>query len=134
MSAMFSRRVRELDRQTKEDFAAALKTSSGPALVRSVFSLSSEPQVKIRTALKETFVDEIQVHFAKASEVISGIELTINGRKIAWSINHYLLSLQEIIDELLKESSTPQENTKLQLPPSSKPKQQGVRRPNHNPV
>jgi F-type H+-transporting ATPase subunit b len=36
-------------------------------------------------------------------ELISGIELTVNGMKIAWSIGDYLESLEKGVGELLKE-------------------------------
>jgi F-type H+-transporting ATPase subunit b len=108
MSEVFSRRLRELNNEAKEDLAKALKTLSDPVLVRSAFELPSEQQSVIRHALQETFTAEIQVRFETAPEVISGIELTANGRKVAWSIADYLLSLEKSVGELLKEQSKPQ--------------------------
>ena len=54
-------------------------------------------------ALNETFSAEFQVRFETAPDVISGIELTANGRKVAWSIADYLTSLEKSVGELLKE-------------------------------
>ena len=34
---------------------------------------------------------------------MSGIELTTNGQKVAWSIADYLAALEEAVGELLKE-------------------------------
>jgi F-type H+-transporting ATPase subunit b len=108
MSEVFSRRLRELNNEAKEGLAKALKTSSDPVLVRSAFELPSEQQSAIQHALQEIFTAEIQVRFEIAPDVISGIELTANGRKVAWSIADYLASLEKSVGELLKEQSKPQ--------------------------
>jgi len=108
MGAVFTRRLQELDGEAKESLATALKTSSNPALVRSAFDLPSEQQNAIQNALNKTFSAEIQVRFETAPNVISGIELTVNGRKIAWSIADYLASLEKSVVELLKEKSKPE--------------------------
>ena len=49
----------------------------------------------IQNALNETFSAEIRVRFETAPDVISGIELTANGQKVAWSIADYLASLEQ---------------------------------------
>ncbi len=121
ISEVFIRRVRELNNETREDLATALKTSSEPVLVRSAFELPSEQRSAIQRALNEEFSIEIQVRFESTPEVISGIELTSNGRKVSWSIADYLTSLEESIDELLKEQSRPevQSEAKAALKPES---------------
>ena len=108
MSEVFTRRVRELNGEAKEGLAKALKTSSDPALVCSAFELPSEQRAAIQQALNETFSAEIHVRFETAPDVISGIELTANGHKVAWSIANYLKLLEEGVDELLKEKNKPE--------------------------
>jgi F-type H+-transporting ATPase subunit b len=41
--------------------------------------------------------------------LVSGIELTANGQKVAWSIADYLASLERDVGELLKERAKPEE-------------------------
>jgi len=107
ISEVFKRRLRELDEEAKEGFAQILKTSSDPVLVRSAFELQSEQRAAIQHALSETFSAEIHVRFETAPDVISGIELTANGRRVAWSIADYLTSLEKRVGELLIEPSKP---------------------------
>jgi F-type H+-transporting ATPase subunit b len=57
----------------------------------------------IQNAFNETFSANIAIRFETAAELISGIELTANGQKIAWNISDYLAGLGKSIDELLKE-------------------------------
>jgi F-type H+-transporting ATPase subunit b len=108
LSEVFTRRLREMDDQAKAGLAKALKTASDPALVRSAFDLPAEQRAAIQNALNETFSAEIHVQFATAPDVISGIELTTNGQKVAWSIADYLASLEKGVDELLKERDKPE--------------------------
>jgi F-type H+-transporting ATPase subunit b len=103
LGEVFTRRLRTMDGKTKEGLAEALKTASEPALVRSAFDLPAEQRATIQNALNETFSAEIHVRFETAPDLVSGIELTTNGQKVAWSITDYLASLEKGVDELLKE-------------------------------
>jgi F-type H+-transporting ATPase subunit b len=103
MSDVFARRLRTMDGKAKEGLGQALKTGSEPALVRSAFDLPAAQRATIQEALSATFAAEIQVRFETASELVSGIELTANGQKVAWSIADYLASLQKSVGELLQE-------------------------------
>ena len=60
-------------------------------------------EVLVPSETKEILGTETHVRFETASDLISGIELTTNGQKVAWSIADYLASLQKSVDELLKE-------------------------------
>jgi F-type H+-transporting ATPase subunit b len=120
LGEVFNRRLREMDGQTKAGLAEALKTASGPALVRSAFDLPAEHRAAIQNALNETFSAEIHVRFETAPGLISGIELTTNGQKVAWSIADYLGSLEKGVDELLKEKDKPQVQAEPK-PEESKP-------------
>lgn len=102
MSGAFTRRVRALTGKDKESLDAALKNSSKPAIIRSAFSLPQEQRAEIQQALNETFSADVQIDFVAAPDVISGIELTAAGQKIAWSIADYLSSMEQRIGELTK--------------------------------
>jgi F-type H+-transporting ATPase subunit b len=106
LGEVFTRRLRELDAQAKDDLAMALNTASAPVLVRSAFELPTKQRAAIQQALNETFSAEIQLRFETAPDVISGIELTTNGQKVAWSIADYLASLEKSVGELLTDPST----------------------------
>jgi F-type H+-transporting ATPase subunit b len=107
MSAVFIKRLRDLDGPAKTSLGEALKKASEPALVRSAFALPEKQRAAIQNALNETFSAEIHIRFETAPDLISGIELTTNGQKVAWSIADYLASLEKGVDELLKEKDKP---------------------------
>ena len=97
-----------MDGKAKAGLGEALKTASDPALVRSAFDLPAEQRAAIQNALNETFSAEIHVRFETAPDLVSGIELTTNGQKVAWSIADYLASLEKGVGELLKEKDKPE--------------------------
>ena len=102
MGEVFTRRLREMEGKAKALLGAALKSSSEPAVVRSTFDLGAAQRAAIQNALNETFSAEIHIRFETSPDLISGIELTTNGQKVAWSIADYLASLGKGVDELLK--------------------------------
>ena len=108
LGEVFTRRLREMDGKAKASLAETLKTASDPALVRSAFDLPPEQRAAIQNALNETFSAEIHVRFETAPDLISGIELTTKGQKVAWSIADYLTSMEKGVDELLKEKDKPE--------------------------
>lgn len=108
MGQVFIRRLRALDDTAKAGLAVALQSASDPARVRSAFDLPEEQRAAIQNALNETFSAEIHVRFETAPDLVSGIELTTKGQKVAWSIADYLLSLEKGVDELLKKKGKPE--------------------------
>lgn len=103
---IFVQKLHELNGKEKEQLASALSTSQNPVLVRSAFDLSQEQHDMIKKTIKETLGIEIQARFETAPDLVSGIELTTDGEKVAWSISNYLTSLEKSIDEVLKKQSS----------------------------
>jgi F-type H+-transporting ATPase subunit b len=107
LGEVFTRRLREMDGKAKETLGAALKSAREPAVVRSAFDLPAAQRAVIQNALNETFSADIHLRFETAPDLVSGIELTASGQKVAWSIAHYLASLEKGVGELLKEQDKP---------------------------
>ncbi len=102
MGEVLLRRLREMDGQAKAALGEALKATSDPALVRCAFNLPANQRAAIQKTINETFSADIPLRFEAAPDLISGIELTANGQKVAWSIGDYLKSLEKAVDELVK--------------------------------
>src|SRR5664279_262795 len=122
MGEVFTRRLREMDDKAKDGLGAALKTASDPAVVRSTFDVPAEQRAAIQNALNETFSADIRVRYETAPDLISGIELTANGQKVAWSIADYLASLETGVDELLKEKVKPEAKPEAKAEPKAEAK------------
>lgn len=108
MSAVFVQRLRALTGAAKEKLAIALGASTRPVPVRSAFELPHEEQAAIQKALNETFSADIPIQFETVPELVSGIELSANGQKVAWSIAEYLATLETSASELLRKEEKPE--------------------------
>jgi F-type H+-transporting ATPase subunit b len=83
----------------------AFKSNSNPILVRSAFDLPEKQQNEIKDAVNRILSAAPQFQFKTNPELISGIELSANGYKLAWSISEYLNSLEKSIPVMEKEIS-----------------------------
>ncbi|MEO7401034.1 MAG: F0F1 ATP synthase subunit B [Polaromonas sp.] len=108
MGDVFTQRLRELDDEARAGLAKALKTASSPVRVRSAFELPAAQRAAIQSALNASFVGDIQIQFETTPDLISGIELTANGWKVAWNIADFLASLEQRSDELIQKQSEAQ--------------------------
>lgn len=104
----FIKRLRALNDDEKQQFITAFKSNANTILVRSAFDLPTKQQCEIHDAINIILSADAQLQFKTAPEIISGIELTTNGYKLAWSFAEYLRSLQQSIAASTKDK----QNTK----------------------
>ncbi len=103
---VFLARLREVNDEVKQTVRECKISESAPAKIRSSLELSSQQHDAIRKTLNEVFMTEMPVRFETNVELTSGIELTIDGQKIAWSIGDYIVSLQKNVAELLEDATS----------------------------
>ncbi|NDP22258.1 MAG: F0F1 ATP synthase subunit B [Paludibacter sp.] len=113
---IFIKRINELNKEEKKQFLDAFKSESSSVLVQSAFDLPKKQQTEITSAVNEILGSKTHFQFKTTPEIISGIELTSNGYKLAWSISEYLNSLQKSISE------TSNEDPKVEAKEESKEK------------
>jgi F-type H+-transporting ATPase subunit b len=120
MAGVFVQRLRALTGTAKEQLAAGLKTSTVPVRVRSAFDLLSETRAAIQQALNETFSADIRIQFDTVPELVSGIELSANGQKVAWSIADQLANLEKTAGEILHRDSNGESDSGGSVSPGPK--------------
>lgn len=103
MTETFIRRLREPKNANRDELQSAFHASSNPAIVRSTFRLSTAQRHSIEEVVREVLGLKPPIQFETTPDLISGIELTANGHKVAWSIEQYLTSLKKSLEDLLKE-------------------------------
>lgn len=108
MVDVFIRRMRELDAEEQKRLASLLQAADTPVLVRSAFELPPAQRALIETAVRDTFDSKAPARFDIAPDMVGGIELTMQGQKIAWSIADYLASMEKGVNELLKAQRKPE--------------------------
>jgi len=89
MIAVFIKNVKALN---KKDQQTAL--SAKDAVIASAFTLSQPQQKMLKSDLK---IDTIT--FKVVPHLVSGIELSVKGHKLAWSINDYLTTLETDMEQ-----------------------------------
>lgn len=102
MVDVFVRHFRALNDADKEVLRSGFKDALGPVTVRSAFVLPAAQRTAIVGVLNELTAGEVPVCFEVSPDLVSGIDLTANGRKIAWNISDYLLLLEKGVGEVLE--------------------------------
>lgn len=107
MTEVFLRRWHELSDANRGGSKSVFAASSGPLLVRTAFTLSFAQRAAIETAINATLDGATKVQFDTAPDLVSGIEVSMNGKKVGWSVSDYLTSLGKLADEALKAQARP---------------------------
>jgi F-type H+-transporting ATPase subunit b len=107
MVDVFDRRLRGMDAETKNRLDTAIKTSRDPALICTVFPLAQEQRDALQKTVNETFSAAVPLRFDTAPDLVGGIELSVGGQQLAWTISHYLLSVEKGVTDLLNRSVQP---------------------------
>ena len=127
---IFVNRLKELKNEEKKKLTDAFKSGSDFILVQTAFDLPSKQQTEIKSTVNEILGTKTQFQFNTVPKLISGIELTSNGYKLAWSISEYLSSIQKSISETMKAElkeepeKIPEPNNKEKKGPKAKQKVQ----------
>jgi F-type H+-transporting ATPase subunit b len=102
MTEIFIQRLQGMDDKQRGDLKTNLQSSSKIALVRSAFELLPEQRKTVEEVVNPLLNSGTEITFEVNPELISGIELTVNGQKIAWSIKGYLTSLNNSVLAVLE--------------------------------
>lgn len=105
LTNVFIQRLYDLNEAQRTEFKASFQASSRRVLVRSAFELAPPLKTAIADAAKPLLGEGVGIDFETRPDLISGIELSVNGRKIAWSIADYLASLSHAASALLEPKS-----------------------------
>jgi F-type H+-transporting ATPase subunit b len=94
---VFISKLKDLNEEERKQFIEAFNTEDPYILVQSTFDLHEQMQSDIVTILNEILGVEANIQFKTSPDLISGIELSTSGYKVAWSISEYLNSLENTI-------------------------------------
>lgn len=102
MVAIFVGRLQAMSADEKQKLTAALKAAAKPIVVRTTFDLAQPEKTTTLVAIQELLGADTEIRFETAPDLVSGIELSSDGHKVAWSIAEYLKDFENSIGELLK--------------------------------
>lgn len=101
----FIRRVKMMDDEKSAQIRNAIRGGGNQVTVQSAFGISEQKKAQIEDALKKQITNGFILRYMKEPEIVSGIELRVNGHKIAWSLNEYLETLVEDMTETLQKEA-----------------------------
>jgi F-type H+-transporting ATPase subunit b len=107
---LFIKRLKDLNGEEKKQFCAAFEQQENKILVQTAFLLPPVQQIEVNDTINELLEKKMQVEFAINPGLLSGIELSTDGYKLAWSISAYLSSLEKSISEKKKETNEKSDN------------------------
>lgn len=98
---VFINKIEGLNKIEKAKFIGALKGTTAPILIKSVFELSENSKEKLEKTLEKTTKTERDFQYLLQPELVSGIVLETASFQLSWNIESYLESLK--IDSIVKE-------------------------------
>jgi F-type H+-transporting ATPase subunit b len=102
---VFIKKIKDLSEEERKQFIEAFKSDDSNILVQSTFGLDDKMQNDIVIAVNEILGNKPNIQFKTSPTLISGVELSTSGYKVAWSISEYLNSLEHNIHQKTKEKS-----------------------------
>jgi F-type H+-transporting ATPase subunit b len=99
MVAVFIKRLHELSAKDLSKLVA--DESSQEVYISSAFALSKALQTSLTKEIIKTLKTD-KIIFKKTPELLSGIEISVAGQKLAWSTSNYLQEFEESIAATLK--------------------------------
>jgi F-type H+-transporting ATPase subunit b len=101
----FLRRVKALDEEKSIQMRKAISGGGNQVTIQSAFSVSEQRRAQIEEVLKKQITNGFKIRYLQQPDIVSGIELRVNGHKIAWSLNEYLEALVESMTETLQKEA-----------------------------
>ncbi len=103
--AVFLDRLRALDAPARERLVAAFAAATEPALLRSAFDLPEAQRTAIQKVVDDAFAAKAALRFETSPDLVAGIELSVGGQRLDWSIAHHVDSLEKSVAALVKQTA-----------------------------
>ncbi len=93
----FIERLNNIDSVKSENLTGNSGIADQIAIVKSAYEINSSLKEQIGTIVKR-IADINEIHYEIEPDLICGVELIINGYRVAWSIKDYLNSVNVLLD------------------------------------
>lgn len=103
MIAAFLDELHALGEDAWNAIVTARQDAKQPLVIHSAFDLPQEACQKLQDTLQKHLGESVDIRYETTPEVMCGIELQTDGQKIAWSLEHYLATLEESLATAFEE-------------------------------
>ena len=101
---VFIRRLDDMSDQTRDEFKKSLNKSGNKLTIAATFQVSDQDKKKLESKIQDKLGD-VKVIYQTEEELILGLEMKADGRKVSWSVRGFLHSLEDDFNRLLEEKS-----------------------------
>ena len=119
MVKVFCKRLRKTETADIGVMRGLFRQSGHPPIIRSVFSLTPEQCDRLNKTVMDVFSIDANISFETDAELISGLELSMNGHSISWNIKAYLDALQLTAEAALEMDKKETGNVHDKQPPQN---------------
>ncbi|MEI6651127.1 MAG: hypothetical protein WCL42_00970 [Chlorobiaceae bacterium] len=102
MVKVFCERLRKTEKADIAVMTGLFRQSNHPPIIRSVFGLTPEQCDSVNKTVMDVFSIDANISFETDANLISGLELSMNGHSISWNIQAYLDALQRTAEVSLE--------------------------------
>lgn len=115
MVTLFCEKVMKLDASTRHSIARSLSHTSPVVTINTSFCLADDLREQIDKTVQQLFTDEqfpnaIHVRFKQNPALITGIELIVQERRVAWSVDDHLQLLEKQLTDALDDALAERDN------------------------
>ena len=101
----FLRRIKALDEEKSVQMRKAISGGGNLVTIQSAFDIAAPRRALIEEVLKKQITNGFTIRYMREPDIVSGIEMRVNGHKVAWSLNEYLETLVESLTETLQKEA-----------------------------
>ena len=98
---VFLRRLQEMKKDELKILIGAIEKSPKHTILRSAFEISAPIRQNIHQTVQQFIGSQVDIDFKVNSDLLCGIKLNIQDYELAWTLDDYLVSLEESLFETL---------------------------------
>ena len=102
---VFLRRLQEMEKDEQKILIEAIEKSPKHIILRSAFEISTPIRQNIHQTVQQFIGSQVDIDFKVNSDLLCGVELNIQDYELAWTLDDYLVSLEESLFETLSKET-----------------------------
>jgi F-type H+-transporting ATPase subunit b len=103
MVEQFIKQLRNVAEPERQEIADLIQAADQKLVITTTYELAPSDRQTLLEVVHNQFGNETEGVFETSSDLICGIELKVNGHKIAWSLDHYLTGVEEDFVRVLED-------------------------------
>ncbi|WP_455204053.1 F0F1 ATP synthase subunit B family protein [Kaarinaea lacus] len=104
----FIQQIQSITDDEVQAITAAYEKSAADIVITSRFEIPSAMQQELSRVLRDQLGIDVPLRFNRSEDLFCGIGLQVSGYKLVWSVDDYLVGVEERLQSLLTDTTQPQ--------------------------